>query len=202
MIAAFDLGRKNFAFAVKDKDEFILLKNINLDEQNMTKTDLNKLKKDELVNMMANMCIQPQLLKKPKKKEIIDHILKQKGKIKPKDVGISMFETMDEYKETWDRCNVFLIERQVTINLQALKLSHFLEAYLKIYYPDKKILNYNSSRKTKKLGAPILKTKQDRKKWTIQYTLNILSGNNLEYFNSLSKQDDIADVICMIESYF
>ncbi|CCV01778.1 RuvC-like Holliday junction resolvase [Invertebrate iridescent virus 22] len=199
MIAAFDLGRKNFAFAVKNKDEFILLQNINLDETSVTKTDLNKLKKDELVNMMANMHIEQPL--KIKKKEMVDCILKNKSKTKPKDVGVAMFEVMDNFKDIWDKCNIFLIERQMTINLQALKLSHYLEAYLKIYYPTKKILNYNASKKTKKLGAPNLKTKQDRKKWTIQYASNILCGKNLEYFNNLSKQDDVADVICMIESY-
>ncbi|CCV01951.1 RuvC-like Holliday junction resolvase [Invertebrate iridescent virus 22] len=132
---------------------------------------------------------------------MVDCILKNKSKTKPKDVGVAMFEVMDNFKDIWDKCNIFLIERQMTINLQALKLSHYLEAYLKIYYPNKKILNYNASKKTKKLGAPSLKTKQDRKKWTIQYASNILCGENLEYFNNLSKQDDVADVICMIESY-
>ncbi|CCV02128.1 RuvC-like Holliday junction resolvase [Invertebrate iridovirus 25] len=211
MIAAFDLGRKNFAFAVKDKDEFILLKNINLDEQNMTKTDLNKLKKDELVNMMENLSIkstssqiaQSSISSKLKKKEIIDCIISTtKGKNKPKDIGISMFQVMDEYKEIWEKCNVFLIERQMTINLQALKLSHYLEAYLKIYYPNKKILNYSASKKTKKLGAPTLKTKRERKAWTTQFTSELLTDENLKYFQSLSKKDDIADVVCMIESYY
>lgn len=224
MIAAFDLGRKNFAFAVKDKDEFILLKNINLDEQNMTKTDLNKLKKDELVNMMENLSIKStssQIVQgtpsrkdgvvkstigtsiKLKKKEIIDCIISTtKGKNKPKDIGISMFQVMDEYKEIWEKCNVFLIERQMTINLQALKLSHYLEAYLKIYYPNKKILNYSASKKTKKLGAPTLKTKREKKAWTTQFTSELLTDENLKYFQSLSKKDDIADVVCMIESYY
>lgn len=216
MIAAFDLGRKNFAFAVKNKDEFILLKNINLDEQNMTKTDLNKLKKDELVNMMENLSIKSSTPSqkdgvvstigtgiKLKKKEIIDCIVSTtKGKNKPEDIGISMFQVMDEYKETWEKCNVFLIERQMTINLQALKLSHYLEAYLKIYYPNKKILNYSASKKTKKLGAPTLKTKRERKAWTTQFTSELLTGENLKYFQSLNKKDDIADVVCMIESYY
>jgi hypothetical protein len=51
------------------------------------------------------------------------------------------------------------------------------------------------------LGAQNLKTKKDRKKWTIQYTSAILKDENLKYFKTLKKQDDIADVVCMIESY-
>ncbi|ADO00387.1 hypothetical protein WIV_gp044 [Wiseana iridescent virus] len=200
MIAAFDMGRKNFAFAVKDKDEFILLKNINLDKDSVTKTELNGLKKNDLIEMMTNLSIVGTT--KLKKKEIIECIISStKGKKKPKDIGVSMFQVMDEYKETWARCNVFLIERQMTINLQALKLSHYLEAYLKIYYPNKKILNYSASKKTKKLGAIDLKSKKDRKEWTVQYVLKLLTGDNLKYFTSLKKQDDIADVVCMIESY-
>jgi hypothetical protein len=134
---------------------------------------------------------------------MVDLILsnkKKKTKVK-KDLGLSMFEIMDNYKDIWEQCEIFLIERQMTINLQALKLSHYLEAYLKIYYPFKKILNYNASTKTKKLGAINLKTKKDRKEWTMKYVQKILTGDNLRYYESLDKKDDVADVVCMIESY-
>ncbi len=204
MIAAFDLGRRNFAFAVKDEDEFILLQNTSLDENYLTKTDLNKYKKKDLVELMSDLKISNE--NKMTKKDITNLILnskefKNKTEKKPKDLGLSLFEIMDSYKDYWDKCNTFLIERQMTTNLQALKLSHYLEAYLKIYYPCKKIINYNASSKTKKLGASNLKSKKDRKEWTIQYVLKLLHGDNLTYFKNLSKQDDVADVVCMIESY-
>lgn len=201
MTAAFDIGRKNFAFGVKNNGEYILLQNINLDENSMTKTDLNKLKKKDLLNMMVNLHIQTPY-DKPIKKNIVENILKNKSKIQPQDIGIAMFRVMDNYKDIWDICNVFLIERQMTINSQALKLSHYLEAYLKIHYPQKKVLNYNASLKTKKLGAEIGLTKTCRKQWTVQYASGVLKDHNLEYFKNLKKQDDVADVVCMIESYF
>lgn len=200
MIAAFDMGIKNFAFAVKDKGDFVLLKNTSLDDSIMTKSDLNKYKKKELLEMAQetfNICE----LQNLKKEGLVDLILKGKNKKVKKDLGTSMFQIMDTYKNTWENCDVFLIERQLPINLQALKLSHYLEAYLKIYYPDKKILNYNSTTKTKKLGATNLKAKRDRKEWAIQYTTFVLKDDNLRYFKALKKQDDIADVVCMIESY-
>lgn len=201
MIAAFDMGTKNFAFAVKDKGEFVLLKNTSLTDANiMTKTELNKLKIVELTNVMSKLQIDHN--NKLLKKDMINLILsKNKKHVEKKDLGLSMFQIMDENKAIWDQCEIFLIERQMTINLQALKLSHYLEAYLKIYYPKKKILNYNATTKTKKLGAINLKTKKDRKDWTILYVSNLLTDENLRYFQSLNKKDDIADVICMIESY-
>lgn len=202
MIAAFDIGVKNFAFAVKDKDNFILLKNTCLDEDIVTKSDLNHHKKEELIQMMSTLNINFKVEEKLKKKDMVDLILiNKKKKTKSKDLGLSMFEIMDNYKDSWEQCDTFLIERQMTINLRALKLSHYLEAYLKIYYPSKKILNYNASTKTKKLGAINLMTKKNRKEWTVKYTQKILTGDNLRYFESLNKQDDIADVVCMIESY-
>lgn len=201
MIAAFDLGIKNFAFAVKNNGEYTLLNNTRLGDKNLSRVDLNKYKKEELFKLVEI----DQTKEKLKKKDIIDLILsktKIKGKKPPsKDLGLSMFEIMDDYKTIWEQCDIFLIERQMTINLQALKLSHYLEAYLKIYFPTKKILNYNASTKTKKLGAEKLKTKKDRKDWTIQFVNDLLDGDNLRYFESLSKKDDVADVVCMIESY-
>lgn len=203
MIAAFDMGIRNFAFAVKDKGDFILLKNTCLDEDIVTKSDLNHHKKEELIEMMSSLNINYKIEEKLKKKDMVDLILsnKKKVKTKPKDLGLSMFKIMDGYTSIWEKCDIFLIERQMTINLQALKLSHYLEAYLKIYYPSKKILNYSASKKTKKLGAINLKTKKDRKEWTIKYVQELLTGDNLRYFENLNKQDDVADVVCMIESY-
>jgi hypothetical protein len=201
MIAAFDMGIKNFAFAVKSKDDFILLKNTSLDQSSLTKTDLNKIKKKELTELMSNLKISHD--DKLTKKDMTNLILiKHKSiGVKQKDLGLALFEIMDSYKSFWDECEIFLIERQMTTNRQALKLSHYLEAYLKIYYPSKTILNYNAFNKTKKLGATNLKTKKDRKEWTIKYTAELLVEDNLKYFESLSKKDDVADVVCMIESY-
>jgi hypothetical protein len=202
MIAAFDLGVKNFAFAVKNEREFFLLKNINLVEDLMVKSDLLKMKKEKLVELQLKLGITSPVTK-PKKKDIINLIL-SKTKIKSKenvDLGLLLFKIMDTYKDNWEKCDVFLVERQMITNFQALKLSHYLEAYLKIHFPTKKILNYNATNKTKNLGAIDLKSKKDRKLWTINYVSNLLTGDNLKYFQSLSKQDDVADVVCMIESY-
>jgi len=234
MIAAFDLGIKNFAFAVKNKDSFILLINESLVQDSWTKTELAKLKKEDLLRLTQSL---PEALpggrerevsircpsgeaeqvesltkkedkkiekmeKKLKitKKDLITLILSKNTKTKP-DLGLSLFNVMDKYKDTFNTCEIFLVERQMLVNRQALKLSHYLEAWLKINYPDKKVINYSASQKTKLLGAKNLKTKKDRKLWTVEYTLNLLQGETLEQFKQFRKQDDLADVVCMIESY-
>jgi hypothetical protein len=224
MIAAFDLGIKNFAFAVKNKDSFILLINESLVQDSWTKTELAKLKKEDLLRLTQSLpealptggrerevsirCPSGEaeqvesLTKKLKitKKDLITLILSKNTKTKP-DLGLSMFNVMDKYKDTFNTCEIFLVERQMLVNRQALKLSHYLEAWLKINYPDKKVINYSASQKTKLLGAKNLKTKKDRKLWTVEYTLNLLQGETLEQFKQFRKQDDLADVVCMIESY-
>ena len=55
MIAAFDLGIKNFAFAVKNKDSFILLINESLVQDSWTKTELAKLKKEDLLRLTQSL---------------------------------------------------------------------------------------------------------------------------------------------------
>ena len=223
MIAAFDLGIKNFAFAVKNKDSFILLINESLVQDSWTKTELAKLKKEDLLRLTQSL---PEAIRCPSgarcpsgeaeqvesltkkedkklkitKKDLITLILSKNTKTKP-DLGLSLFNVMDKYKDTFNTCEIFLVERQMLVNRQALKLSHYLEAWLKINYPDKKVINYSASQKTKLLGAKNLKTKKDRKLWTVEYTLNLLQGETLEQFKQFRKQDDLADVVCMIESY-
>ena len=240
MIAAFDLGIKNFAFAVKNKDSFILLINESLVQDSWTKTELAKLKKEDLLRLTQSLpealpCptrspsgngrptpkglgsgeaeqVESLTKKEDKKKEkmekklkitkkdLITLILSKNNKTKP-DLGLSLFNVMDKYKDIFNTCEIFLVERQMIVNRQALKLSHYLEAWLKINYPDKKVINYSASQKTKLLGAKNLKTKKDRKLWTVEYTLNLLQGETLEQFKQFRKQDDLADVVCMIESY-
>lgn len=215
MIAAFDLGIKNFAFAVKNKDSFILLINESLVQDSWTKTELAKLKKEDLLRLTQSREPDPfgqrgvpeqvealtkKITKKITKKDLITLILSKNTKTKP-DLGLSLFNIMDKYKDTFNTCEIFLVERQMLVNRQALKLSHYLEAWLKINYPDKKVINYSASQKTKLLGAKNLKTKKDRKLWTVEYTLNLLQGETLEQFKQFRKQDDLADVVCMIESY-
>lgn len=193
-IAAFDLGYKNFAFAVKNS-KYVLLKNINFYDYK-SKSELQKLNKNQLF-VMSNFN------EKMSKKDMIDIIVKSQVKTKI-DLCEKLIEVMNVYYDIWEKCDIILIERQMTVNLQALKLSHYLETYFKIKFPLKKIINYSSCMKTLKLTTEKLKRKNDRKIWTVKFAQEILYAENnecLTYFTSLNKKDDVSDAICMIESY-
>jgi hypothetical protein len=212
MICAFDIGIKNFAFAVKDTklDTYHTLCTTSLYGSsdglgnNLSKTELNTLKKQDLLdlaNSFQHLCVGSKAVsEKTLKKDIVDIVYKARKKVKI-DLADALIKVLDEHSEVWSQCGVFLVERQMTVNRQALKLGHFLEAYLRIKFPNQKVINYSASHKTKKLGGVALKRKVDRKKWTIKFAESVLCGEDLEYYLGLRKKDDIADVICMIESY-
>lgn len=218
-IAAFDLGTKNFAFAVKrgstnqDDDGYVLLKNVAVDPTPPTsKSGLGKLLKERLREMVKeHLGIPSADLKKKDMIVLLSKHLKKMVRNEPSiDMGMLLFKIMDEHTLYWDRCKVFLIERQMTANVQALKMAHYLEAYLKIKYLSVEppihviqpnIVNYSSAAKTVKLGAPKLVSKKQRKNWTVSYAERILKGDNLRSFQSMVKKDDVADVVCMIESF-
>lgn len=210
MICAFDIGIKNFAFAAKDTklDTYHTLCTTSLYGSsdglgnNLSKTELSALKKQDLLDLansfqrLSTKAISKNILKK----DIVDIVYKARKKVKI-DLVDALIKVLDEHYKVWSQCEVFLVERQMTVNRQALKLGHFLEAYLRIKFPNKKVINYSASNKTKKLGGAGLKRKVDRKKWTIKFAESTLTGKDLEYYLSLSKKDDVADVVCMIESF-
>jgi hypothetical protein len=201
-IASFDLGIKNFAFAVRDSNsEYILLKNINLLEgYKYTISELNKSKKTRLCQLMNNLNLNSDL-KQPKDimvSSILNAVKKNKAVF---DLCSELIKVLDLI-DIWEQCDIFLIERQMPTNVQAFKMAHYLETYLKIKFPDKKIINYSSTFKTKKLGATKdTMTKKERKQWTVDYVRGLLINDSLEWFENLDKKDDVADAICMIESY-
>jgi hypothetical protein len=228
-VAAFDIGIKNFAFAVKKGSKFTLIRHINLVEDvPLTKTEMNRLKKDELIQIMNDMSMRDETIRRfvaidkestesfcKRKPKIVDALYKHNRRKYPNynDADLRLFDVMDSYDHVWQECDVFLLERQMLVNRQALKMCHYLEAYLKLRYTGKRspsnpaaaqrprVINYNASFKTKNLGAPPSQTKPERKLWTVEYVANLLEGELYEYFQQLPKKDDVADTVCMIQSF-
>ena len=217
IVAAFDIGIKNFAFAVKNGSEFAIVRHINLVEDiPLTSTELNKLKKDAIIQMMNDLSVKDETIRRfvaidkeskesfCKRKPKIVHAIYKHNRRKYSNhyhADRSLFEVMDSYNHIWQECDVFLLERQMLTNRQALKMGHYLEAYLKLRHPGKRVVNYNASFKTKKLGAPPSQTKPERKRWTVDYAGNLLEGEVSAYFQQLPKKDDVADTICMIQAF-
>lgn len=198
MIVAFDIGSRNFAFSMKNNGVFETIENCNLFEEKMTKTDLNKLKKDELILLGKSLKLDFSIISK---NDLVNLIFLKRKNPKKQDVCSALISCLDRFSESWINCSIFLIERQMTVNRQALKISHFLEMYLKKTFPSKRVINYSASLKTIGLGAEGLKTKLERKKWTTNFSSQFLKGPILSKFEKMTKKDDIADTICMIESF-
>ena len=165
-IAAFDIGKKNFAFVVQEFETQEL-------EAAMTKDKLyvtGKIILFKNVNL-TNGC----------KKCYLD----------PRTF-INMTDTLDAYKHIWDTCSVFVIEQQMSFgkkrNTMALKLGQHCYSYFSIFYRDfKEVIEFPSYHKTQMLEAPkkfgnIKKTykngksrmiKDNHKKWSVRLATRI-----------------------------
>ena len=197
-IAAFDIGKKNFAFVVQEFDTR---------ELELAKT------KDKLYVTGKIVLFKNVNLTKGCKKCYLD----------PRTF-INMTDTLDEYKDIWDTCSVFVIEQQMSFgrkrNTMALKLGQHCYSYFSIFYRDfKKVIEFPSYHKTQMLDAPkkfgsIKKTykngkskmiKDNHKKWSIRLATRILEMKkdleHLEILNKMKKKDDVSDCLLMIYAY-
>jgi len=212
-IAAFDIGKKNFAFAI----EYI------------TEGEIQELKDSE-----------KETIKKGKKKlQVINPEKKfEKGKLvllenidltydcddsylDPR-VYKNMIKVLDERKEYWNKCDLILIEQQMSFgrrktNTMALKLGQHCYSYFSIVFPEIEVLEFPAYHKTQVLRAPkkfgkIEKTykngktvliQDNLKKWSTRKAISILNlrqdSEFLQKLNSLKKKD-ASDCVLMIQA--
>lgn len=105
-------------------------------------------------------------------------------------------------------CKYILIERQMSfgnvVNYKANQMNCQLFAHMVIHFPEKQIINYSATEKTKQFDQRF-RRKNDRKKWAIEFTKDLLLKKNdetaLEWLQSFPKQDDICDCILMVLSF-
>jgi hypothetical protein len=106
------------------------------------------------------------------------------------------------------KCDVCLIEKQMgfgsKINYKAIQMASQLMAHLVLYFPEKKIIEYPSTRKTKVFKQNI-NTWNKRKEWSVDFVLEKLKEQNdeimIEWIKQYKKKDDICDTILMILAY-
>lgn len=113
--------------------------------------------------------------------------------------------TNDKYIQ---KADIILIEKQLgfgkQINYKANQISSQLYAHLILFYPDKEIIEYPSSFKTKFFDFKST-NKKDRKNWSVQKVYSLLEERNdetsLEWLNTFPKKDDICDCVLMNLSF-
>ena len=133
----------------------------------------------------------------------------KKAYLDPK-IFFNMNTELDKYKKYWDKCSIFIIEKQMAFkgkrNTMALKLGqHCFSYFIFNYGVTKKTIEFSAYYKTQILGAQKKLTKPQRKKWAIEKALSILAERedyeNLTHLNTVKKKDDISDCILMNIAY-
>jgi hypothetical protein len=218
-LASFDLGKKNFAFCIEEVDTKALstLKNVSLiqrynEDGTATKKMsilLDKVYKSGKIHLYKNLDLTQNC--DPKKK--LDS-----------ETFFNMIDELDKYSEYWDKCTAFVIEEQMSfgkkLNKMAMKLGQHCYSYFAFRYGRfKEIIEFPAYHKTQILGAPKVEgkpyksgkkrykamEKPQRKKWSVEKAIEILSMRNeaeiLSTLKTAKKKDDLADVLCQLQAY-
>lgn len=106
-------------------------------------------------------------------------------------------------------CSVILIERQLPINYNAVRISQHVLTYLLLNVPEDEnylvIAEVDPQLKSKYLKCPKGLTSSYIKKWAIEKAIEILTERedhlSLEVINKEKKKDDYSDCVLMIEVY-
>lgn len=217
-LASFDIGKRNFAFYIEEfkKDEIMNLPNIpknnryNLDG---SPTDtFGKILKKVYVNGKNILFKNTDLTINCNKKAYLDP-----------EYFHNMTDLLDEYIEYWDKCDAFVIEKQMSFgkkhNTMALKLGQHCWSYFAFKYSRfKVIVEFPAYHKTQILGAKKNEKrtrngkityksidKPARKKWSIKKATSILEERkDFDTMSSLTtarKRDDLADVLCQLQAF-
>ena len=217
-IASIDIGKVNFSFYIEEI-------NLNLFSsiKNVPKTK----------RFVANGACTPEFGKilqsvfKNGTRVLIKNIDLTKGTDKKKyldrDIFYNMNDLLDEYKEYWDKVDIFIVEKQMAfgkkINTMALKLGQHCQSYFMYRYGRfKKVFEFPAYHKTQILGCEKIEKKTktgkisykaiekgDRKKWNIEMCSTILIERDdfetLSEITSMKKKDDVSDVICQLQAF-
>lgn len=214
-LASFDIGYRNFSFAVEeiDLDDLSGIQNIPRLQRYFKGGGctpdfaliLNKVYHCGRIILMDNV----DLTTMGKEGERIMKGKKSKTSIDPL-IFIYMNKCLDKYKDIWDKCTTFIIEQQMSFGKQrntiALKLGQHAYSYFTFQYAQfKTIVEFPAYYKTQVLGAPKKMSKPDRKRWAVQKTIEILSERNdtktLSMIQSRKKADDMSDNCCQLQAF-
>ncbi len=196
-LASFDIGFRNFAFAV---EEFDTEKLEEFKRQRTAPLLLQSERPSKLECIIASG------------RTLMFHNEDLAGEVNPNMDGVyrRLVEYLDDFQEVWGTVDTFLIEQQMQTrfrpNIKALKISMHVYNYFLTHFPDARVVEYPAKNKSLALGAPPMK-KPLLKKWTRDTAAYVFTeredGESLYELAVLSgaKVDDIADTVCMNFSF-
>lgn len=131
--------------------------------------------------------------------------------VEPKKVR-TIYSSMTEYLSSHDEelrgCHIFVIERQMAVNYQSVRMQQHVQSYLMTTYKNSPLLpiivEIDAKAKLHKLGCPTHFNKNGYKKWSEVKAAELLKlRGDTDSYNKLAKagkKDDLADVVCQIEA--
>jgi len=217
-IASFDIGKKNFSFYIEEFDVLPL-------NELCLGSPKERYRKDgtpceNFVPILDDIC------GGGKKILLENHDLTKNckgGSYLDPLTFYNMNNLLDEYRDYWEQCDLFVIEKQMSFrgiyNTMALKLGQHCWSYFCINYgTGSNVVEFPAYYKTQILGIPkickINKSKKIsyksvskpvRKKWCIDRGIEIIGRrgdeDTLNDIKKSKKKDDLCDVICQLQAF-
>jgi hypothetical protein len=205
-VASFDIGKCNFAFCIERFEQSILHKIKSIQKSlRYTKDGECTLEFQPIIDAV---CMEGELVLHKniditegsnKKKSLDDIIL------------LNMYKTLDEFASYFDKCDIILIEQQMSFganktNTMAMKLSQHCKSYFIYKYREtKEVVDFPAYHKTQILGATKAMTKPQRKKWAVEKAVDILLQrgdlDTVDMISEKKKRDDLADVFIQLQAF-
>lgn len=214
IVASFDIGKKNFSFYVEEFDKCdIVLPDKAYNNDGTPTPDMSDVIRRIYING---------------KKILLENVditenCDPKAKLDPETFH-NMTDVLDKYTDIWDKCSVFVIEKQMQFgkmtNPMAMKLGQHCYSYFAFKYGRyKDIVEFPAYHKTQVLGAQKIEGKKTktgrisykaidkpaRKKWCIAKACEILADRgdieSLDQIKKSKKKDDLCDVVCQLQAW-
>ena len=217
-LASFDIGKRNFCFYVEEvnMEDMRRLRNVASAERfnpDGTPTAEFGLLLDQVCSNGRTVLLKnSDLAARSDSSKYIDS-----------EVFHNMTDLLDDYREYWDKCAAFVIEKQMNFgqrrnNTLATKLGQHCWSYFACSYGRfKEIVEFPAYHKTRVLGANKHKTtrngkikyknvdKKTRKAWCTAKALDIITARGdqeaIKVMQAAKKKDDIGDVICQLQAF-
>lgn len=205
-VASFDIGKCNFAFCIERFEP------TNLNKIKTIKKSLRYTKDGECTHefqpVIDSVCMEGELILH---KNIDLTGGSNKSKYLDDIVFLNMYSTLDEFVLYFDKCDIILIEQQMSFgahktNTMAMKLAQHCKSYFIYKYRGKKeIVDFPAYNKTQVLGATKGMTKTQRKKWSVEKAVDILlqrgDMSTVDMISDTKKKDDLADVFTQLQAF-
>lgn len=193
-VASFDIGLKHFAYCVGNADEILDWNVHNLidDDDDNAVGGVND----------ANVCVVNEsslLARAPNKRGSAAAAAIAERSFE--SVCVKLSRLLDSRRTLWNACGEFIIERQMSKNVNATRLAQHLWTWLTLTYPTRSIVFVSAKAK---LPADIRRnvSRSRLKAATVEYIMDVLrkrgDNANVAFVAGRRKRDDLCDAYAQL----